>query len=30
MFMADVGGTKLQLVVVLQPRHLGFETSQDA
>jgi hypothetical protein len=29
MFMADVGGTRLQLVVVLQPRHLCLETFQD-
>jgi hypothetical protein len=30
MFMADVGGTGLQLAVVLQLRQLGFETNQDA
>jgi hypothetical protein len=30
MFMADVSGTGLQLAVVLQLRHLGFETNQDA
>jgi hypothetical protein len=28
--MADVGDTEFQLVVVLQPRRLGFETSQDS